>query len=447
MSLSKGIGGAASGMGAGAAIGGPVGAIVGGIGGLISGLFSDDNSEEITRLRKEAVDLYNKFGPVDLSDPVLVRQLVQAGELSPNFEQYVETEKSKKIEENPEMRREQRAALDAIKQLSRTGLGVEDRVAMNQLRNQAAQDAQARQQQIIQQMAQRGQAGDGAELAMQIAGTQSGAQQLSEGADRMAAQASAARRNAIGQLFQGAGQMRGTDLDLARSNTDIENKDIDFRNVNSLQRQNRNVDRSNRAQEFNVNRQQNVSDTNIGMSNRELYRQRQAKRDYFNDQLNYSNAKAKALQGQADALAGEDSANNQSFSDMWSGIGGIAQAGKDSGLWNDVGSGISGIFKDKSEPTYGKKNDGPQHMLAGFAHGGKVEGPELVKGDHSVNDVIPSLLSAGEIVVPKSHATPNKAAEFVEKVNNENQKPRKNGKKKVLTSLADLLKSLDEMDN
>lgn len=52
--------------------------------------------------------------------------------------------------------------------------------------------------------------------------------------------------------------------------------------------------------------------------------------------------------------------------------------------------------------------------------GGVVEGPEHVKGDSEKNDVVPALLSAGEIVIPKSIVqsknAPEKAKAFVEKL-------------------------------
>lgn len=51
------------------------------------------------------------------------------------------------------------------------------------------------------------------------------------------------------------------------------------------------------------------------------------------------------------------------------------------------------------------------------AKGGRVDGRPLVKGDHPANDIVPALLSPGEIVIPRSIAqaddAPEKAAAFV----------------------------------
>jgi hypothetical protein len=47
---------------------------------------------------------------------------------------------------------------------------------------------------------------------------------------------------------------------------------------------------------------------------------------------------------------------------------------------------------------------------AKMAYGGKVEGKEVIKGDSEKNDIVPTLLSAGEIVIPKSAAKDHESA-------------------------------------
>lgn len=53
----------------------------------------------------------------------------------------------------------------------------------------------------------------------------------------------------------------------------------------------------------------------------------------------------------------------------------------------------------------------------GQAHGGKIHGQALKPGDHPENDIVPAMLSPGEIVVPRSitqaEDAPEKAAEFI----------------------------------
>lgn len=66
---------------------------------------------------------------------------------------------------------------------------------------------------------------------------------------------------------------------------------------------------------------------------------------------------------------------------------------------------------------------------AGMAKGGKITGGvEVVPGDSPANDVVPTMLSKGEIVIPKSKADdPAKAKEFIDQLM-KNKKPKREEK-------------------
>jgi hypothetical protein len=60
--------------------------------------------------------------------------------------------------------------------------------------------------------------------------------------------------------------------------------------------------------------------------------------------------------------------------------------------------------------------NGAGAAAGGLYTGGKVEGEEVVEGDSPANDVVPKMLSAGEIVIPKSATkSMEHAIEFLEK--------------------------------
>lgn len=88
-----------------------------------------------------------------------------------------------------------------------------------------------------------------------------------------------------------------------------------------------------------------------------------------------------------------------------------ARTGLMGGLLNSIGgaaaSGLMGGAKPGAAP-------------AQMAEGGVVEGKEVVKGDSEKNDIVPTLLSAGEIVIPKSATKDIKTAiAFLEKIMHE----------------------------
>lgn len=51
-----------------------------------------------------------------------------------------------------------------------------------------------------------------------------------------------------------------------------------------------------------------------------------------------------------------------------------------------------------------------------YSGGGQVPGEAEARGDSPRNDKVPAMLSPGEIVIPRSHATPAKAKKFVEQL-------------------------------
>jgi hypothetical protein len=70
----------------------------------------------------------------------------------------------------------------------------------------------------------------------------------------------------------------------------------------------------------------------------------------------------------------------------------------------------------------------------GAAHGALIKGNAKVSGDSPTNDTVPTMLSPGEIVIPRSHAhDPEKAKEFVDHLL-ENEKKKKVGYGDVLKS-------------
>ena len=421
------------------------------LGGVLGGIFSGGDKDKAEAALNEAENLIKAVGlPPNEAKEVYREAFRQAGVLVPELEQAIEFDHLKKIQEQPEMRQKQQVALDAITQLSRTGLSLEDRAALNKIRTEAAQDAQAKSNQIIQQMAQRGQAGGGAELAMQIAAQQQGVQSQAEANDRIGAQASSAQRDALAKLFSGAGQMREADLNLASQNVGIENKGIDFKNLNSQQRNRYNTNLQNEINQQNLQRQQYVTDKNVAQNNEERLRQREAEARNWERTLRYNQALAGIKQNRANQYMGNAAATQQSWSNIGQGLGqgiaGIGQAQNNQAFQNKLLSKLGGSSGAAGFDFNPVQADNIQYYAA---HGGRIEGPEVVEGDHEANDIIPAMLSAGEVVVPKSKAKdPEKAKEFVAKVNKEKPVAKKvDSKKKVMSSLSDLLKHLNELED
>lgn len=86
---------------------------------------------------------------------------------------------------------------------------------------------------------------------------------------------------------------------------------------------------------------------------------------------------------------------------------------------------------------------------AGKAQGGVIGGEANVPGDSPANDTVKTMLSPGEIVIPRTKAKdPDKAKEFIDHISKSNQKESDDGKGygKILEAHRKLKKHMDELE-
>lgn len=132
-----------------------------------------------------------------------------------------------------------------------------------------------------------------------------------------------------------------------------------------------------------------------------------------------------AVQGQQGQLLNSIGAQNNANVGMQSNINsansGVAQqnAKSQAGLLGGALSGLGSIIGLAEGGQVGGCEPGTS-VIADFirkSNGGRVPGKPMVRGDSYSNDTVPTMLSPGEIVIPRSHATdPEKAAAFARAV-------------------------------
>lgn len=425
-----GASGALTGAAAGSALLPGIGTAVGGIIGGLAGLFGggDDESEE---LRAKALKILEDAGVApDLSNPVAIQALQQGGFFTPELVQKLPLNADQKTEliEDSKNKQEQQYSLNALKEMSQTGLTAVDRAAMNKLRNQVAGDTQAKVNQILQEQQMRGQASGGNTLAAQLASIQNAQQNESEEADRIAANAAQARRDALAKFTGLATEMRGTELGKQKYNLENELARQKFLDNNSLARQTANVEAMNRANASNLERQQSVLDTNTQMRNRELYRQNEAKRQKWVDDMDRAKALSNVYTGAASAesqRAANQAASNQSM--ISAGMGGIKDLAQSFGVGSTpkYSTGVS-----KAVNPTGTAAD-QINALDGFrmAHGGRVPGHKILPGDTILNDTVDIKATPGEVIIPASHAHDEELAKAFIKFHFKKEKEELEGKK------------------
>lgn len=318
-----------------------IGSVAGPIlGGVIGNMASKGDRDRAMAAIAEAQSIIDSVPEApDLSKiQIIYDQFKRAGVLTPEVETALNLQASKvsQIQEDKSLREAQIGALEGLKQRGKVGLTPEERAELNKVRKDVQRDVEAKRQQILQNLAARGMGGSGQELASQLQASQSGAERASEEGDRISAIASQRALQALTQSGQLGGQIRGEDFDIEKAKASAEDEIARFNLANAVSRQQRNVDRSGRAQEMNLAALQKAQDANIQMVNQEKLRQVEAKRQYWQDQLARAQARAGVRTGSVAPAYRQEA---QQTAQMWQGIGsgvgaglgalGNYQAGKD----------------------------------------------------------------------------------------------------------------------
>lgn len=425
----RALGGAASGAAAGTAIapgiGTAIGGLIGGIGGLFGG--GDDDEERAKQLQADALEQIKNLKLPDIKDLQLqLEDLKAQGKISPEMQETILQQASElhNVKTDPRLKDAQMGALDKLQKISSEGLTPEDRMRINSVRRTISGDTHARDEAILQQMAQRGAAGSGNELAARMIASQGAADRASQQGDQIASDSNKAALQALMNSGTLGGQIRNQDFD---EKSKIASAQDVINRFNAANRQNissSNTGLRNNAQTANLTEAQRLADSNVGTHN---YQQKFNK-NLIVDDYNRQFDKAKAQSG-ADMTAAKqaqdaaDRANNS----VTGTLAGLGAAGTSIGQMLGKSPAPSTGGLDKGTVVLGDSKSGgmnwtpqqmPSNRAANAAHGDLVPGKAKVAGDSVQNDVVPYNLSPGEVVVPKSivESSDNAVLDFVKAI-------------------------------
>lgn len=295
------------------------------IGGMIGSSSASKERRAAERARAEALaqfariklptleeQLYSLYDPEYLGDYQAAMEAATA--IGPSaFEN---------IQVNPELVQAQMAALQQLSELGQTGLTQGEKAAAMELQREAAQQGRAQQNQIMQEMARRGMAGGGQELAAKLASSQASADRLSRHGNQLAQQAQARAMEAISQGGTMAGQVRGQEFDEKARAAQAADVLAQWAAQNRAGVQERNVGSQNQAQLRNLQERQRLGESKTGNRNIEMQRRATLPAEQFDRELALASARAGVQGGQASA-SDKYAAERAS---MWSGIGsGVGQ--------------------------------------------------------------------------------------------------------------------------
>lgn len=303
-------------------------ALLGGGMSVLGGLFGlgggdGGASEQI----QKAMALFDGIVPPDLAKSIVYTAYQQGGTLTPQqlSSLPIEAQEVIKLQEKPEMRQRQEAQLSALERLARTGMGPQEKLAMEEARLRAGQEAQSRQKGLLQKYQEMGQGGSTASLMAQLQAGQDTAQNEMLANMRAAAMAAENRRSAIQQAMAGAETMRARDLGVEQSNVEAARERQKFDIQNAIGRQQLNAQYAQKANEENLRRQQAIMDMNIKQQNDEAYRRGYlAPQQMYANRMDLARAKAGIYGQQANLAQNQAQARAQGWGNIFGGLGNVA---------------------------------------------------------------------------------------------------------------------------
>lgn len=309
------------------------------IGGLMGAEEGNKNRDAAERARQAALAQYAGLTVPGVDEQkLLLEQYANSGYYNPAMESVINQGPTamEGISLDPQMRAKQMQAMEQMSQLATNGVTPADQAVMELARRNSASEAEAKQQQIMQNMQARGMGGSGAELIARLNGAQSGADRLQQANLEQVARSQQARMQATEQLGNMSGQLRSQDYgeqaNLAQGRDAVSRMNA----ANAQQVNSRNTASANQGQMYNVNNNQNIANNNVNFRNQQQQYNKGLQQQQFNNQMTLANARAGQYNGQAQA-------ND-------------TRAGQTAGMWAGVGQGV-GTAIATANNTHGYKYD------------------------------------------------------------------------------------------
>jgi hypothetical protein len=264
-------------------------------------------------MNEAAAEILKVMPPDPESQKVFFEQFRSAGILTPELEKAlpeVQSEMSK-VSTDPRLKDAQMSALQKLQRTAEGGLDVGDKASLQAVKDQATQQEKSQRQAILQNMAARGMAGSGAELASQMSAQQGAADRNARGGLEVAAQAQRRALEAAMQSGQLGGQIRGQDFEEQAQKARAVDAIRQFNAANSISMQQRNVDRNNNAQAANLGNAQDISNRNTGSLNQQKQINAGVSQQAYQNAMQKAQAvaAAKTAQGQQAAQQAQNTAN------------------------------------------------------------------------------------------------------------------------------------------
>jgi hypothetical protein len=321
-----------------------------------------------------------------------LQKYVQAGIMTPAEAQaaFQKSNAYDTLKVDPSTMQAEQRALEELNQVGEKG-GMTDsmKAQLSSALDQVQTQEQGANAGILDQMAQRGIPTSLMATAAQMANNANQSRNANLGATQAAGQAEQEAISAMLNEGSLASQMHGQQYQEAANKAAAANAMQQW-NAQATNTANlTNAGFQQQANAYNTQNKQDVSNQNTGLANYRTGYNANVPQTVFQDALSKATGQAGAAQQYGNLTQQQ---GNQT-------------AGINLGAINFANTAIGGMINPAGQISK-QQVQGPQFpgQGVGYAEGGKVPGHAEVPGDSPRNDKVPALLSAGEIVVPRSIA-------------------------------------------
>lgn len=294
------------------------------IGGIMGQNAAQSQLDAANSARQQALAQYLGINAPSVQGQQLNLQNYQnAGQLNNNLEGALQLGPSamSQVQTDPRLVQAQMSALNQLSQTGQMGMTPGEAAALQQAQLNAASQAQAKNQQVLNQYAATGMGGSMAQLAAQLSNSQNSAQMLGNNSNQVAQNAQQNALQAISQAGSLGGQMQSQQFGQQAAVAQAKDYINQFNLQNAQNVSNTNTGLQNQANAYNLQNSQNLSNMNTQTQNQQQQYNKQLLQQQFNNQMALASGRAGQYQGiaQADQQQAGNVAN--SYAGMGNGVG------------------------------------------------------------------------------------------------------------------------------
>ena len=319
-------------------------------------LASNERQEAQDAMNRRLAEIMRKFNELDIpsieKQKLILEEVKSVGLYTPELEDIIRLGPSawEGIAVNPELRGNEYEVLKKLDEIIEGGgLNKSDKARILDVADRMAIKARGIREATSQNFRQRGIGGSGLEIAQTIKGDQDVIQEEAKASRDIEARAEERALQAILQKGQLSGQLGDKELNEAGKKASAKDAISRFNTQALMGREGRRVSNANAASRYNLDRDQRVADTNVGIRNQQQQYNKNLIRQNYQDKL----AKLKA------SLGFESQASTNMYNQD---IGGANQTQNIWSTLGNIGGKVGGYYQDRSDHdeylAWLKKNKG-----------------------------------------------------------------------------------------